>query len=148
MQKVKDIMTKDVVTASPETEIAKAAQILLERHINGVPVVDAEKRLVGILCQSDIITAQKRFPVPSFFSLLDGLLPIGSGRIEKELSKMSAATVGEAMTKKPVYVGPDSTVEEAATLMVEKKFHTLPVVDGGILVGVVGKEDVLRTFLS
>ncbi|MBI5844540.1 MAG: CBS domain-containing protein [Deltaproteobacteria bacterium] len=147
MRKVSEIMTKDVVTVTPDLEIAKAAQILLDRRINGVPVVDGNGRLVGILCQSDIIATQKRFPLPSFFSLLDGILPIGSGRMEKELAKMSAATVGQAMTEKPVFVAPDSTVEEAATLMVEKKFHTLPVVENGLLVGVVGKEDVLRTMV-
>ncbi len=148
MQKVKEIMTKDVVTASPETEVAKAAQILLGRHINGLPVVDSEGRLVGIICQSDIIVQQKKFPVPSLFTLLDGLLPMGSGRIEKELAKMSATTVAQAMTPNPVFVTPETALEEAATLMVEKKFHTLPVVENGLLVGVVGKEDVLKTMVS
>ncbi|MEW5735338.1 MAG: CBS domain-containing protein [Thermodesulfobacteriota bacterium] len=149
MHTVEEIMTRDVVFVHPDTEIGKAADLLLERHINGMPVLDHEGKLVGILCQSDLIVQQKSFPIPSVFTLLDGLLPLTSFRhVEKELSKMAATTVAQAMTPKVVFVSPDTTVEDAATLMVEKKFHTLPVVKDGKLVGVLGKEDVLRTIVG
>ena len=61
----KDIMTTDVITISPETEIAQAAQLLLKNRINGVPVVNDAGELVGILCQSDLIIQQKHIPIPS-----------------------------------------------------------------------------------
>ncbi len=148
MLRVKDIMTTDVVSLLPQADIIHAAELLLEKRINGIPVVDEEGELVGILCQSDLIAQQKRFPVPSLFTLLDGFVPLSSmKRFEAEVQKMSAATVADAMTPNPVTVSPETTVEQVATVMVEKKFHTLPVVHGGKLVGVVGKEDVLRTLL-
>jgi CBS domain-containing protein len=145
VKQVKDIMTKDVITLIPDTEVSQAARILLENHINGAPVVDEQGEILGILCQSDLITAQKRFPLPSIFTLLDGLIPLRSqSDLEKELSKMAAVTVEKAMTTKVVSVSPNATVEDAATLMVEKKFHTLPVVEGKKLVGILGKEDILK----
>jgi len=149
MLKVKDIMTKDLITVSPEMEIAHAAKLLLEKHINGVPVVDGEGKMVGILCQSDLITQQKRFPIPSVFTLLDGFIPLTSMKhIEKEAQKISATTVAHAMTPNPFTVSPEMSIEEVATIMVDKNFHTVPVVDKEKLVGIVGKEDILKTLMS
>lgn len=147
MIRARDIMTKDPVTVSPEMEIVQAAGILLERSINGVPVVERGK-LVGILCQSDLISQQKRFPVPSVFTILDGFIPLSSGKdIEKTVRKMAAAVVRDAMTADPVTVNPDTEIEEIAGLMIDKNFHTIPVVEKGSLIGVIGKEDVLKTLI-
>jgi CBS domain-containing protein len=147
MLKAKDIMTKELITVTPDTEIVKAAKILLEKGVNGVPVVEAGK-LVGILCQSDLISQQKNLPVPSLFTLLDGFIPLASTKhYEKVLQKIAAATVADAMTPDPVTVPPDAPIEEIASLMVDKNFHTIPVVEKGKLVGIVGKEDVLRTLM-
>ena len=148
MFRVKDIMTADVISVSPETEIVHAARIMLEKRINGLPVVDGKGRVVGILCQSDLVAQQKSVPIPSLFSLLDGFMPLTSlKRIEKEVEKIAALTVAQAMSQKPTTVTPETGIEEVASLMVDKGFHTLPVVQDGKLVGVVGKEDVLKTLL-
>lgn len=149
MLRAKDIMTTQVITVSPETEIAQAAKLLLENHINGVPVVDPENRLVGILCQSDLISQQKKLPIPSLFTFLDGYIPLSSTRqIEKQVQKIAATTVAHAMTTDPVTVEPDTSIQDVAALMVDKNFHSLPVLDKGRLVGIVGKEDILKTLLS
>jgi CBS domain-containing protein len=149
MLKVKDIMTKEVKTVSPETEITKAAKLLLSERINGVPVVDKTGKLVGILCQSDLIAQQKSIPIPSLFTLLDGYIPLTLlNRLEREVEKIVAIKVEDAMTPDPITVKPDTDIEKVAGLMVEKNYHTLPVIDGGRLVGIVGKEDVLRTLLA
>ena len=146
---VKDIMTREVITISPETEIAQAAQLLLTNRINGVPVVNDAGELVGILCQSDLIIQQKNIPIPSLFTLLDGFIPLSSSKkIDREVEKIAATKVEDAMTANPVTVNPDTGIEEVAAFMVEKNYHTLPVVDGGKLVGIVGKEDVLKTLIS
>ena len=146
--KVKDIMTKRVVVVSPETAITEVAKLLLEKHINGVPVVDSQGRVAGIICQSDLIAQQKKFPLPSVFNLLDYFIPLHSAaKFEKEVQKISATTAAQAMTPDPVTIDPEMTLEDAATLMVNNSFHTLPVVEKGILVGVIGKEDILRTLM-
>jgi len=148
MLKAKDIMTKELIMVSPETEVSRAASILLDKHINGLLVVDKKGRLVGILCQSDLVAQQKRMPIPSVFTLLDTLIPLNPTKsFEKEIKKIAATTVAEAMTRDPVTVDPEASLEDVATLMVEKGFHTIPVLEGGKLVGVIGKEDVLRTLM-
>ena len=149
MLKVKDIMTREVITVSPDTEVIQAARLLLENRINGLPVVDDAGQLVGILCQSDLVAQQKKIPLPSLFTLLEGFVPLTSmKRIDREVEKIAAVKVSQAMTPQPVAVDPQTGIEEVAALMADKKYHTLPVVEQGRLVGVVGKEDVLRTLFS
>ena len=149
MIKVKDIMTKEIITVSPDTEISSAAKILIEKRINGLPVVDAYGRLVGILCQSDLVAQQKSIPLPSVFTLLESVIPLTSmKRIDKEVEKIAALTVKQAMTPDPVTVSPDTGIEEVAKLMVDNKYHTLPVLEGDKIVGIVGKEDVLKTLIA
>jgi CBS domain-containing protein len=145
---VRDIMTTPVITVTPDMNIAGAAKILLDNRVNGAPVVDDKGRLVGILCQSDLIAQQKKLPIPTLFTFLDSVIQLSSAKqIEKQIRKIAALTVADAMTPEPVAVHPDTGVETIAALMVDKNFHTLPVVENSRLVGIIGKEDVLRTLL-
>lgn len=149
MIKAEDIMETDIISVTPDTEIAAAVKILLNNHINGVPVVNNKKELVGILCQNDLIFQQKEMPIPPIFTILDSIIPLSSSRkLEEEVRKISAASVEEAMVKDPVTVAPGTPVSDIASLMVEKRFHTIPVVEGAKLVGIIGKEDILRTLIS
>ena len=149
MKTAADIMTGDPVTVSPETEVTQAARLLLEKGINGVPVVAEGGRLVGVLCQSDLIVQQKKLPIPSLFTFLDGLIQLSSMKqVEREVKKIAAVTVADAMTPNPVSVGPDTGIETIAALMVDNSFHTIPVVDEGRLVGVIGKADILKTLIA
>ena len=148
MLKAKDIMTKEIISVSPDTEIANAVKILVEKRINGLPVIDASGRLVGILCQSDLVAQQKMIPIPSLFTLLESFIPLTSiKRIDKEVEKIAALRVKQAMTPNPVTVDPQTDIEDIAKLMVDEKYHTLPVMEGNKVVGIVGKEDVLKTLL-
>ncbi len=144
-----DIMTGNPISLSPETEIQEAARLLLEKNINGIPVVNNRNELVGIICQSDLVAMQRKIPLPSVFTLLDSLVPFSSSsRIEKEIKKIAATRVEEAMTRDPLWVSRDTGLEDLAEIMVRKKFHTLPVVEDGKLIGVVGKGDVLKTLMK
>ena len=145
----KNIMTSDPVVVTPDWDIGKATTIMIEKGFNGLPVIDNAGRLVGIICQSDIIAQQKKLPLPSFFTFLDGMINLSSMKsLEKEAQKIAATTVADAMTPDPVSVSPDTGIETIAALMVDNNFHTLPVIEDGKLVGVVGKEDVLRTLVN
>lgn len=149
MLTARDIMEKKVISVSPDTDIPKAIEILLKNHINGVPVIDSNGILQGILCQSDLIFQQKDIPIPPIFMLLDGIFPLSSSkRLNAELEKMAATKVAQAMVKNPISVHPDTPISEIAGLMVEKHFHTIPVIDGDKLVGIIGKEDILKILIS
>jgi CBS domain-containing protein len=148
MIKAKDIMTKEIISVSPDMDIMQAADILLDKGINGVPVLKGTI-LVGILCQSDLIAQQKKLPMPSIFTILDGIIPLGSTKnYEKEIRKMAAITVADAMTPDPVTVQPETDIQEIAGLMLDNNYHTIPVTDKGDLVGVIGKEDILKTIIK
>lgn len=148
MLTARDIMTRNVVTVTPDTEITQAAKLLLDSHFNGLPVVDDKGKLMGIICQDDLIVQQKKLPLPSLFTFFDGLIPLTSYRsLEKEMEKIVASKVSQAMTPDPITIAPDTSLEDIATLMVSNNVHTLPVLEGGRLVGIIGKEDILRTLM-
>ncbi len=141
-------MTREVITIDPEADITEAVKILLDKGVNGLPVVDDAGHLVGILCQSDLVRMQKNLPIPSLFTLLDGFVPLSSSALlEAEVKRIAASKVSDAMSAKVVTIPPDMTIDEIAALMVDKKFHTLPVTDKGKLLGVVGKKDVIKTLI-
>lgn len=145
----RDIMATQLITLAPEMDFTSAAKVLLENHINGAPVVDADGRLVGILCQSDLVAQQKKFPVPTLLTLLDSFIQLTpSKELEKQARKIAAMTVSDAMTTTPVTVKPGTGIETIAALMVDSNLHTLPVLEDGRLIGIIGKEDVLRTLIS
>jgi CBS domain-containing protein len=148
MLKAREIMTSEVVTVGPGTPVTEVAELLLRTHFNGVPVVDEDGELIGIVCRTDIIAEQKKLPLPSFFTILDTPIPLYSReKAEDEMRKIAAVTAADAMTPDPVTVSPGTGLDEIATIMVNKHFHTLPVMEGGKLVGIIGKEDILRTIV-
>ena len=145
MLKAKDIMTSGALTLEPENDVATAAKLMLEKHLNGLPVVDGDGKLVGVICQSDLVAQQKTISMPSLFTILDGFISFSSNEeLEREVNKIAATKVEHAMTPDPITIEPDTSIEKIADLMVERKFYTLLVVENGKLVGVVGKEDVLK----
>ncbi len=144
-----DIMEKNVISVTPETNITKATGILLNNHINGVPVVDEQGTLLGILCQSDLIFQQKDLPLPPILTFLDAIIPLSfSKKLEDEFKKIAATTVKQAMVKNPITVNPDTPISDIAALMVEKHFHTIPVLKDGKIKGIIGKEDILKTLMQ
>lgn len=149
MKTTREIMTTKVMTVTQDTDINEAATILLEKGFNGLPVLDAQGAVIGIICQSDLVAQQREFPLPSIFTILGGFVALTSlSQLQQAVDKMAATKVGQAMTLNPVTVSPDTPVDKLADLMVEKKFHTIPVVQDGKLVGVVGKKDMLRLLTS
>jgi CBS-domain-containing membrane protein len=141
-------MARDVICLHADTDITRAVEVLLNNHINGAPVVDEHDELVGILCQSDLVFQQRGIPVPPIFTILDGVFPLSSSKkMDEEFKKMAATCVADAMVKAVTSVNPDTPISEIASLMVEKHFHTLPVVEGKKIVGIIGKEDILKTLI-
>ncbi len=144
MLKARDIMTKDVITISPDTTVEEAARVLSENQISGVPVVK-DNRLVGIVSERDIIMKDKKLSFPDYINILGGIIYLGNlKKFEDEFKKYLSVTVEGLMTTDPKTVGPDATVEEIATLMVEKEINRLPVVDEGHLVGIITRADLVR----
>lgn len=147
--RVSEVMTKDPVTVDAGLPVTDVARVLVEHGIGGVPVVE-NGRLVGIVTDGDLIMQDIRLEYPSYVQFIDGvfLSPAAVSRFEEKLRKAVGAKVGDVMTTEVVTVGPDATVEDAATLMVENRISRVPVVDGDTVVGIVSKADVVRSMLK
>jgi CBS domain-containing protein len=145
MLKARDIMTTEVITVSPAASVSELAQLLDNRRVGGVPVVEEDGRLVGIITQSDLIKRARNLELPPAINILDLhlFLQIPS-HLFRRVEKMLGTTVREVMTPNPITVSPDTPVPEIAALMDRKKVHTLPVMAGTGLVGIIGKIDLIR----
>lgn len=145
MLTAKDIMTKNVVTVAPEMTVKDLAALLLSHRIGGAPVVDAGQKLLGVVTESDLIDQGKNVHFPSVITILDSVLFLESPRkMELEIKKMAGRTVSDICASELVTVSEDTPLSDIATIMSEKKVHTLPVLSGGVLVGVIGKTDLIR----
>jgi CBS domain-containing protein len=140
--RVGDVMTREVVSATPDTPIKDAATLLAERGISGLPVCDADGRVVGVLSEADLLVKQGG-PQRISGGLFAWLVETASA---PDLAKLKAHTAGEAMTSPPMTVEPDTPVSEAARTMVESGINRLPVVEDGRLVGIVTRADLVRLF--
>ena len=145
MLQAKDIMTTDVITAKSATTVEELARILIEHKISGAPVVDDGNKLIGIVTEHDLIKKNKRFHIPTMIRLFDAYFLLDSDKVEDDIKKMVAITVDEICNKKVVSVTEDSTLEDIATIMSEQNIHLLPVLKDDVVVGIVGKADVVRS---
>lgn len=149
MQKAQDIMTKNVITVTPETTVTELALLLASHNIGGVPVLDPSGTLLGVVTESDLIDQKKKIHIPTVITILDSVFYLESpDKMEKEMKKIAGSTVGDIYTKKPRTVNEDTLIDEIATLMAEKNVHTLPVLRGDKLVGVIGKRDIIKTLIA
>ena len=146
---VRDIMTPDPVTVEPAMSVTDAARLMVEKGIGALPVVK-ERELVGLVTEGDLIMKDIKLEYPTYIHLLDGFImyPPSTTRFEHELKKAVAATVGDVMTAEPHTVQADTSVEDVATLLVDRDVSRLPVLDGDELVGIVTKSDVLRSMIG
>lgn len=137
---VSQLMTKDVVTVRPDTSLKDVAALLATHGISGMPVVQ-DGEVLGVISEADIVY-KERGPAQQ----PDGLFGKLFARPDVNAAKIEARTAGEAMTSPPITISPRRRVSEAARLMIEKQVNRLPVVDGGQLVGLVTRADLVRAF--
>lgn len=141
-----DIMTRDVITVTPETSLRELAQIFSQKRINGVPVVDDDGNVLGVVCESDLVNQNKPLHIPTVFVILDSVIPLENPwRLERDFKRLAATTVGEIYSRPAITVGPETDVSEVARLMSDRKIYTIPVLQHGKLVGVIGKVDIIKT---
>jgi CBS domain-containing protein len=137
--RVRDVMTTDVMTVAPDTDLRQVAALLVQKRISGVPVVEGE-RVVGVVSERDILFKER----PSD-GLHRGVLAwlMDEGDL---MLKIDARTALSAMTSPAVTIGPARSVADAAALMLEEGVSRLPVLEGTRLVGIVTRHDLVRAF--
>ena len=143
--KVEDIMTSEVVVVHADASVGRIACLMHEKAISGIPVVDQERRLIGMVTDLDLIVRNTRIEPPAFFPILDGGIPLETpGHFKKRIQHMVGTTARDVMTEQVLTIGPEVPVETLADLMVKRHVNPVPVIEGGRLVGVVARADVIR----
>jgi CBS domain-containing protein len=138
--KIKDVMTTEVLTVAPDLPLKDVALILAERRISGLPVVDHDGTVLGVISEADILLKECGEREPQ--GVLAWLLEPGAH------AKLEAHTAREAMTAPARTIGPDRPVAEAAKRMLEELVNRLPVLDDdGNLIGIVTRADLVRAFV-
>ena len=145
MLTARDIMTREVITIGPEASVKELAKLLEAHRISGAPVLDEKAALVGVVTQSDLVQRSRDLDLPPALNVLDLHLFLETpSHFQKRLEKLLGDRVKDIMTVSPLTLTPDMPVNEIARLMAAKGMHTLPVLEGGKLVGIVGKLDLIR----
>ena len=142
-------MTTEVLTFAPDDNVGDAMRTLVDRGIDGAPVVTADGEVVGMLSTGDLIVQESRLHFPTVISLLGATLELPSSKrqFDEDLRQTLGSTVGQVMQSDPITIGADDTVEEAATLMHEHDISRLPVLGDAGLVGIVARVDILRSII-
>ncbi len=144
--KAREIMNKEIIKVSREENVKVLVDLLLEKKISGVPVVDEENRVVGIVSESDLIYPEKSLHIPAFVRILDGIIFLESLKdFEKELKKMVAYKVEDVMVKDVITVKEDTDTEEIVNILLKKRINRVPVVDeDNKLIGMITRSDILK----
>jgi CBS domain-containing protein len=142
---VREIMTHEVVVVQPKTAVNLIARLMDGKGITGVPVVDENDRVVGIVTELDMIVRNTRLEPPAFFKILDGRIPLETpAHYKKRIRHMLGALAEDVMTEEVVTIAADDDLEVLADLMVKRRVNPIPVVEAGRLVGIVSRADIIR----
>jgi CBS domain-containing protein len=144
METVRDVMTQTVLSVGPDAPLKDVARELIEHRISGLPVVDQSGKVVGVISEGDLLAKGQRRgsihhrPLARLFG--------ESAETRRLLAKAEASTAGEAMTTPAITIEASQPIDAAATLMIERQINRLPVTEGGKLIGIVTRSDVVGTF--
>jgi CBS domain-containing protein len=142
LMQVKNVMTKRVLTVGPRTPLKEVARLLVSKRVSGLPVVDDDGSVLGVVSEGDILVKERGRPGRA--SLLDHLLEVNG----HEAAKHDARDAADAMTSPAITIRPERPIAEAAALMLDRCVNRLPVVDHhGKLVGIVTRADLVRAFV-
>lgn len=142
----KDIMSRDVVTVYETNTVEEVARIFIEKKISGVPVVDSQNKIIGIISEGDLIFQQKKLNAPVFLSFFDGVIQIGKNAFFEEIKKISAFLIKDLMTTEDLIVAnEDMDVSDVASLLIENKVNRIPIVDEeNRIVGIITRYDLIK----
>ncbi|MDD3363983.1 MAG: CBS domain-containing protein [Syntrophomonas sp.] len=145
----KNIMTKDVITVRQDEKVERVAQMLVENRISGIPVVDENHHVLGIVSEKDLMIRASELKVPFYLTLFDSIIFLENPiRFNNNLKKYTALEVKDAMTKKVIVVEEDAPVSEVVNIMQKHEINRVPVVRHGKLIGIITRNDILKSLVE
>ncbi|MEX2106593.1 MAG: CBS domain-containing protein [Solirubrobacterales bacterium] len=152
MKTAADIMDADVPSVSPDDEARTAIDLLAKTELGAVPVVDEERRVIGIVSESDLILSEEEsdLHLPHYLNIMGGIVFVGSMKgFEERLNKAFATKVSELMTPDPIVAHSYEAADRVAKKIADKHHNHLPVVDAdGRLAGMVTRADALAALVD
>ena len=147
--KVADVMSSPARTVDQDTPVEQVARIMAEHHLSGLPVLDNSGRLIGMIGEEDLIVRNANLHLPTFLTVLDGLIPVrGQHEYDDEVRHMLATRAAEVMAEQLYTIDAEADVADAATIMIDKHVQALPVVHDRILTGIISRGDIVRLMAS
>lgn len=149
-KKAKDIMTQDVIVAKKDDSLSNIAKLLIKEKIGGLPVVDNDNKVVGIISETDIMKKETYVEAPHIINFMQGLIYLDDyKKLEEEMKRVSAYKVGDLMSKDIVKVFENDVFDDIANLMIKKSVNRVPVVDeNNILKGIICRYDIIRAMYN
>ena len=146
----KDIMTSDVIVAKQNDSVASVAKLLIKEKIGGLPVVNEEYKVVGIISETDILKKEKYVEAPRVVNFLQGLIFLDDVKnIEEDMKKIAAYKVDDLMSKDIIKVHEDDKFDDIANIMIKKSINRVPVVDSNnTLKGIICRYDIIRAMYN
>lgn len=144
--KAADVMSCNVVAIKPDATILQAARLMLQHHISGLPVIDNEGRLVGVLSEGDFLRRRETETEPRHSRWLEFLM--GPGKAAAEYTHSHGNIVAEVMTTDVYTVGEDALLEEIVELMLRRRIKRVPVLRGAAVVGIVTRSNLMHAMVS
>lgn len=145
MLKAKDIMTANVITVKKDLLIKELSEGFVKHRVGGFPVIDDSDQLIGVVTEKDLIEQNKNLHMPTVISLFDAVIYLESNKkFEAEVKKFTGTKVEDIYTPKVITVNPETLLSEVASIMANKNFYTLPVMEEGKIVGIIGKVDLIK----
>ena len=152
MKTAAEIMDVDVPAVSPEADARAAIELLAKTEMGAIPVIDAERKVVGIVSESDLILSDEEadLHLPHYLNIMGGVVFVGSMKgFEKRLDKAFATKVSELMTADPIVARTYEAADRVAKKIADKHHNHLPVVDAdGRLAGMVTRADALAAVVD
>ncbi len=138
-------MSEEVITVTKNTSIKDLSDMFIKHKVNGFPVLDDDGLLTGIVTEKNLIEQNKNLHIPTVIALFDAVIYLESGKkFEEEVKHLNATLVKDIYTPDVVTVAPETSIHEIASLMAEKSIHSIPVVDGKKILGIIGKLDIIK----
>jgi CBS domain-containing protein len=144
--KAADVMTRNVVSVKPEMTVLQAARMMLQHHISGLPVVDDDGKLVGILSEGDFLRRRETATERRRSRWLEFLM--GPGKIASEYTHSHGNKVAEVMTQDVATVAEDAPLEAIVELMERRRIKRVPVMHGHTIVGIVTRSNLMHAMVS
>ncbi len=145
--KAKDIMSKEVITVFSDNSIEELAKILIENNVSGVPVIDKDNKVVGIVTEKDIMYRDTEPRFPPVVEILGALIYLGGVKeYNDQLKKILATNVAELMTKNVISVYEDYDIKNVVDLMLKNNINRVPVLNSEQkLCGIISRADIVRS---